>query len=146
MVTIPGVRLLLLALLGVLLAAVPASAAFRVKAFVTPTGNIRCVAEGDTATGKDFGMRCDITHHTWTAPKRATPCTEGDYGSSLGMSKRGRARFICVSDAIGPARRVRYGTKFRFGPFRCSIRTTGVRCLNAARHGWFVSRQSVKRF
>jgi hypothetical protein len=139
-------RALLFVLLVFLVAVAPASAAFKVKAFVTPTGNIRCLGEGDTATGRDFGMRCDITHHTWKAPKRSKPCTEGDYGSSLGMTKRGGAKFICVSDAIGPAKRVKYGTIFRFGPFRCSIKTTGVRCSNAAKHGWFVSRQRVKRF
>jgi hypothetical protein len=129
-----------------LVAAAPASAAFKFRAFVTPTGNIRCGASGDTATGKDFGLRCDITHHTWQAPKRAKPCTEGDYGSSLGMTKRGGAKFICVSDAIDPVKKVKYGTIFRFGPFKCSIRTAGVRCSNARKHGWFVSRQRVKRF
>jgi len=144
MVRLPGVLLALLALL--LAAAAPASAAFKIKAFVTPSGNIRCVAEGDTATGRNYGMRCDITHHTWKAPKRSKPCTEGDYGSSLGMTRRGHARFICVSDAIGPAKRAKYGTVFRFGPFRCSIKTTGVRCRNAAKHGWFVSRARYKRF
>jgi hypothetical protein len=137
---------LLLVAFVFLVAVAPASAAFKVKAFVTPSGNIRCLGEGDTATGKDFGMRCDITHHTWKAPKRSKPCTEGDYGSSLGMTKRSGAKFICVSDAIGPVRKVKYGTIFRFGPFRCSIKAVGVRCSNAARHGWFVSRQRVRRF
>jgi hypothetical protein len=144
MVRVPGVLLTLLAL--VLVAAAPASAAFKVRAFVTPTGNIRCLGEGDTATGKNYGMRCDITHHTWKAPKRSKPCTEGDYGSSLGMTRRGHARFICVSDAIGPVKKLRYGSVFRFGPFRCSIRTTGVRCRNAAKHGWFLSRARYRRF
>jgi hypothetical protein len=136
----------LCAVLVSLVVAAPASAAFKVRAFVTPSGNIRCVAEGDTATGKDFGLRCDITTHTWTAPKRSKPCTEGDYGSSLGMTKRGGARFICVSDAIGPAKKATYGTIVRFGPFRCSIRTTGVRCTNARKHGWFLSVARYKRF
>jgi hypothetical protein len=146
MVTVPGARLILLALLGLLLAAVPASAAFKARAFKTPSGNIRCIGEGDIAANKDFGMRCDITHHTWEAPKRSKPCTEGDYGSSLGMSKRSGAKFICVSDAIGPARKLAYGSVFRFGPFRCTIKTTGVRCTNANHHGWSVSKEKVRRF
>src|SRR3954452_5498162 len=122
MVTVPGVRLIVLALLGLLLSAVPASAAFKARAFKTKTGNIRCIGEGDTATGKDFGMRCDITHHTWKAPKQSKPCTEGDYGSSLGMTKRSGAKFICVSDEIGPRSTMKGPHVFRFGPFRCTIK------------------------
>jgi hypothetical protein len=144
--SVPVVRFVLLALLGLLLSAVPASAAFKARAFKTKTGNIRCIGQGDTATGKDFGMRCDITHHTWKAPKQSKPCTEGDYGSSLGMTKRSGAKFICVSDAIGPARTMKYGSVFRFGPFRCTIKTSGVRCTNANHHGWSVSRERVRRF
>ena len=137
---------LLFALFVFLVAVAPASAAFRFKAFVTPSGNIRCAGTGDTATGRDFALRCDITHHTWRAPKRSRPCTEGDYGSSLGMTKRGGAKFICVSDAIDPVKKAKYGTIFRFGPFRCSIKTTGVRCSNARKHGWFLSKQRYRRF
>ena len=102
-------RLLPLAVLAVLVSlvvAAPASAAFSFKAFHTPSGNITCVASGDRATGKDFALRCDIRSHTWRAPKQTRPCDAGDYGSSLGLTKRGRAQFICVSDAPPPSKRL----------------------------------------
>jgi hypothetical protein len=139
-------RLLPLALLGLLVAAAPASAAFSYKAFRTPSGNISCAGTGDLKAGKDFALRCDIRSHTWKAPKQTKPCIEGDYGSTLGLTKRGKARFVCVSDAIDPTRRLNYGVLWRFGPFACRARTTGLRCTNAAKHGWFVSKASYKRF
>jgi hypothetical protein len=139
-------RLLPLALLGLLVSATPASAAYSYKAFRTPTGNIRCAGTGDLRTGKNFALRCDVQRHTWKAPKQTKPCTEGDYGSTFGLTKRGRARFVCVSDAIDPTRLLKYGVLWKFGPFSCRARTTGLRCTNVAKHGWFVSRTSYKRF
>ncbi len=139
-------RLLPLAALVLLVSATPASAAFSYKAFSTPTRNITCVASGDRATGKGYGLRCDIRSHSWKAPKQTRPCDAGDYGSSLGLTKRGRAKFICVSDAPPPAKKLAYGKLWKFGPFSCRVRTTGLRCHNAAKHGWSVSRESYKRF
>jgi hypothetical protein len=139
-------RLLLLSLLGLLVSAAPASAAFTYKAFRTPTGNIRCAGTGDLKTGKSMNLRCDVGRHTWTAPKRPKSCGEGDYGSTLELTRRGHARFGCVSDAIDPTKLLKYGVLWKFGPFSCRVRTTGLRCRNAAGHGWFVSRTSYKRF
>lgn len=139
-------RVLPLALLALLVPATAATAAPSFKAFRTKTGNIRCAGTGDLKTGKDLALRCDIQSHSWRAPKRSKPCVEGDYGSSFGLTKRGRARFLCVSDAIDPTKQVEYGTLWRFGPFKCRIRSTGVRCVNAASHGWFLSKASYQRF
>jgi hypothetical protein len=139
-------RRLPLALLLVLLSAAPASAAFSFKAFRSQTGNIRCAGTGDLKTGKDMSLRCDIMSHTWKAPKQSKPCIEGDYGSTLGMSRRSGAKFVCVSDAIDPTRLLKYGRLWRFGPFACRLKTTGLRCVNAAKHGWSVSRTSYRRF
>jgi hypothetical protein len=139
-------RLLPLAVLGLLVSAAPASAAFSFKAFHTPSGNITCVASGDRATNRNLGLRCDITRHTWRAPKQTKPCDAGDYGSSLGLSRRGKARFICVSDAPPKSHRLAYGKLWKFGPFSCRVRIAGLRCTNAAKHGWFLSKASYKRF
>jgi hypothetical protein len=139
-------RLLPLAAVALLVSAAPASAAFSYKAFKTPSGNIRCAAFGDRATGKNMGLRCDITSHTWKAPKQSKPCTEGDYGSTLGLTRRGGAKFICVSDAIGPVKLLTYNRLWKFGPFKCRVKTTGLRCINAAKHGWFLSATSYRRF
>ncbi len=139
-------RLIPLAVLGLLVAAAPADAAFSFKAFHTPSRNITCVASGDRATGKGLGLRCDITSHTWKAPKQTKACDAGDYGSSLGLTRRGKARFICVSDAPPTSQRLAYGKLWKFGPFACRVKTTGLRCANAGKHGWFVSVASYKRF
>ena len=142
-------RLLPLSVLAVLVslvAAAPASAAFSFKAFITPSGNIRCAGTGDIKAGKDLALRCDVQSHTWKAPKQLKPCIEGDYGSTFGLTKRGKARFVCVSDAIDPTKKLAYGRLWKFGPFSCRVRVTGLRCRNAANHGWFVSKTSYKRF
>ncbi len=139
-------RLLPLAMLALLVSATPASAAFSFKAFHTPTKNITCVAVGNKATGKDFSLRCDIRNHSWKAPQQTKPCDAGDYGSSLGLTRRGKARFVCVSDAPPRSKKLGYGVLWKFGPFSCRVRTTGLRCTNAAKHGWFLSTASYKRF
>ena len=69
-----------------------------------------------------MNLRCDIRSHTWKAPKRAKTCVEGDYGSTLELTKRGRARFGCVSDAIDPTKLLKYGVLWKFGPFSCRVR------------------------
>ena len=139
-------RTALAALLATLVVPGSASAAFGFSAFHSPTGKIVCVGSGDKATGKHMELRCDISSHTWTAPPQTKPCDAGDYGSSHGMTRRGSARFICVSDAPPSSKELAYGKLWRFGPFKCRMKTTGVRCVNAAAHGWTLSRSSVKRF
>ncbi len=139
-------RTVLVSLLATLVVPGSAGAAFGFSAFHSPSRNIVCVGAGDRATGKRMELRCDISSHTWTAPPQTKPCDAGDYGSSLGMTRRGRARFICVSDAPPPSKILAYGELWRFGPFKCRMNTTGVRCVNAAAHGWALSRGSVKRF
>ena len=56
------------------------------------------------------------------------------------------ARFCDLSDAIDPTKTLAYGKLWKFGPSSCRARITGVRCRNAANHGWFVSKTSYKRF
>lgn len=121
--------------------AAPNAPAMKIKFFQTPSGNIRCVMY--KASGK-WGMRCDIYDHYWTAPPQ--PCVEGDAGSSVGMKRKGWSRFICVSDAIDPGVVVPYGTSISYGPFMCRSRSVGLKCWNAAGHGWFLSRESYSLF
>jgi hypothetical protein len=115
---------------------VPASAAFR--QFITPSRNIAC--GGDARF-----LRCDILRHTWTAPPKPSSC-EFDWGGAIGMTRRGRVKFQCVSDSMFNDHVLRYGRTWRNGRFRCTSRVTGLTCRNAARHGFRVSRQKLVRF
>ena len=127
----------LAALIAALAAAAPASAA---TFFHSPSGNIRCMIEGTAFT------RCDITHRNWSPPPKPQSC-EFDWGNSLGLGLHGRGHFLCVSDAVDLGRTLDYGESIKRGRFRCRSRTTGIRCVNVRnRHGFALSRQSVRRF
>ncbi len=121
----------------------PEAPAMRMKFFRTPSGNIRC---GIFKGGGKWSMRCDIYDHSWVAPPRPTPCDFGDYGSSVGMARRGRPHFLCVSDAMDNGRTLTYGTSLRYGPFFCRSRPKGLTCYNARSHGWFLARESYRLF
>jgi hypothetical protein len=122
-----------------------ASPSATLKGFQTPTRNIVC---GGT-NGSQAWLRCDITSGLKPKPARPKSC-EFDYGGTLTLSAKGRARIGCVSDAVLPnppkAPVLAYGKVWRHGPFRCKSARTGLTCRNKAGHGFFLSRQSWKRF
>ncbi len=127
----------LAALTALLALAAPASAA---TSFHSPSGNIRCVIAKTSFT------RCDITDRDWSPPPKPSSC-EFDWGDSLRVGVRGRGRFVCVSDAVDSGRTLDYGESIKRGRFRCSSRTSGMRCVNVRNgHGFALSRQRVRRF
>jgi hypothetical protein len=131
-------RLALVALV-LALASSPA-AAFTVDYFRTPSRNIYC------ARIPNNFLRCDVRHLAHPAP-RPRGC-QFDYGNSFGMTPRGRAHALCVSDSVIDPHAVvlRYGTTRRFGPFVCRSRTIGLRCTNRVRHGFFLNRTNYRLF
>jgi hypothetical protein len=116
-------------------------AAFKFKSFKTPSGNIQC---GIVKSGGRWSIRCDVYEHDWTAPPQKKPCVEGDYGSSLSMGGKAKPKFICVSDAIGATKVLKYGKKLEFGPFVCKSKRKGLKCENKLDRGWFLSRQTYR--
>jgi hypothetical protein len=110
--------------------------------FRTPSNQIGCVYQ----TGPAY-LRCDVMYRTrFNGTKQ---CGEvGDAGQSFAMRTRGRVKLLCASDtSFQPGSRVlRYGTTRRFGPFRCHLSTSGLRCTNRAGHGWFLSRDRQRMF
>lgn len=112
-----------------LLAAAPAQA--RERDFQTPSGRIRCAAF--SSGGPGAFVRCDLSFLNDRAAL---------------LRARGRGRIVKVTDAVGsPAAPVLgYGHTLRFGPFRCTSRTTGLTCRSRSGHGFFVSRQRRRTF
>ncbi len=110
--------------------------------FRTPSGNIGCIAYTGPTT-----LRCDIKSGLRPNPVRPKSC-HLDYGDSLSMSPTGRSVFVCHGDTVfDPKSKVLgYGKTFTWGPFRCASRSAGLTCRNSAAHGWFISRQSYRRF
>jgi hypothetical protein len=110
--------------------------------FKTPSGNIGCIA--DSSSGGY--LRCDIRSGLRPRP-RSSSCN-GEYGDSLSMTRNGRVGFTCHGDTtLDPRARVlAYGRTWRGNGFACTSRTTGLTCQNAAGHGFFLSRESYRRF
>jgi hypothetical protein len=107
--------------------------------FRTPSGNIGCYADRSS-------LRCDIGRTDFRSPPPPASC-DFDYGNAFAMRAAGVASRICHSDTVLGARRVlRYGQTLRIGAFTCSSATSGLTCRNAARHGWFLSRERVRLF
>ena len=131
------------ALLCVVLAFASTAAAAGFVVFQTPSKNIGCaylpaISRGDVPT-----LRCEIRSGLKPLPHHAHRCSEGIFGQAVTMTRRGRGQAICISDTIrNPSARVLgYGHSIHVGGFMCTSRRTGLRCTNAAGHGWFLSRQ-----
>jgi hypothetical protein len=133
-------------LIGVVLATVVAASAeaagSRFVSFRTPSGNIHCLYVDDP-----HYLRCDIRSGLRPRP-RTPPNCDLEYGDSISMRRTGRPGLVCHGDtAVDPRSRVlRYGTTLRVGPFACTSRFTGLTCRNAARHGFFLSRENYRLF
>lgn len=129
-------------------------------AFVTPSGNITCVAGPSD-------VRCDILDYTYRAPRNPGWC-DLDYGSILGL--RRSASFVCAGDtAFGTASPRQnwflktglkplnvYGEQQAVLPYdwtvkstqiACTSTTKGVTCTNSTtRHGFTISKAAYKVF
>lgn len=111
--------------------------------FRMPSRNIYCAREHIGRT--DF-LRCDVLKIKHKAPK-PRGCRFG-WGNSFGIGGRGRAHALCVSDSVfdSHAAVLRYGTTRRFGPFKCTSKTTGLRCSNRSAHGFVLNRAGYRFF
>lgn len=137
-------RFVICALLSATLAlalAPGASARGKFKFFQTPSGNIACAMGGGA-------VRCDILEHGWTAPPKPSWC-DVDWGSGAQVGRKGKGSFVCAGDTVfAPDNPVlSYGDRLTKNRFRCASKQKGVRCVNRRdKHGFFLSRQSVKLF
>ena len=114
-----------------------------IVSFRMPSRNIECAE----FTGARATLRCDIRSGVKPLPPKPASC-EFDWGAGFIMGRRGRAHVSCVSDSVhSPSTRVlRYGTIWRRDGFVCVSRASGLRCRNASRHGFFLSRQRSYAF
>ncbi len=114
----------------------------RVTFFHTPSGNIHCLflkAQGERS------LRCDVYNATNGAPAQPASC-EFDYGFSFGLRLSGKARRLCVSDAVDEGRVLPYGSTIERYGMRCRSRTTGLTCRNRGGHGFKLSREAQRLF
>ena len=131
------------AMLGALLAtsfAANASSAARAVAFSTPSGNIGCIYFKPT-------LRCDIRNGLSPKAGRPPGCPSyTDWGQGLTLSPAG-THVVCAGDtALGAPNKLPYGHVWRRDGLTCWSRVTGLTCENARGRGFFLSRESWRRF
>lgn len=136
------IRAVLAALAALLLA--PAAAPAFITGFQTPDGNVFCAYlsfEGHRS------LRCDISETDNTPASKPAWC-EYDYGTYFGLTPRGKARRLCVSDTpMDPAfATIALGGTWKRREFTCRLRESGLRCTNARRHGFRISRAKQTLF
>lgn len=115
----------------------------------SPSGKIGCVA---TNMDGPFSLRCDVASPKYTKPARPKWCPPdyGEYGDSFTLTARRRATFTCHGDTALRAgqpgfKTLGYGTTWAWGPFRCTMRTSGITCRNTAGFGFQLSQQRAAR-
>ena len=104
--------------------------------FESPSHNIGCALSAQT------GVRCDIRHHAWKAPKKPKWC-DVDYGGGVAVDKKGKAGIVCAGDTTlnsGPV--LPYGSSINRGRFNCESQEAGMRCVNKrSGHGFYLNKQ-----
>jgi hypothetical protein len=108
--------------------------------FRTPSGNIGCGYY-------DRVLRCDVRDGVKPLPPQPSSC-QLDWGQGFWLHEHGQARIVCAGDtALDPtAPVVRYGSTWHGGQIACTSSANGLRCTNADRHGFFISRGEAYRF
>lgn len=109
-------------------------------AFSTPSTNIGCVYFAPA-------LRCDIRNGLSPKAPRPAGCPSyTDWGQGLTLGPKS-AGIVCAGDtALGAPNVLGYGKTWHRGSITCTSRTTGLTCRNARGHGFFLSRESWRRF
>jgi hypothetical protein len=122
---------LLIAVCVALVAAAPAAAS--VKWFFSPSGNLSC----EVSSGGDRGAYayCQSISEPRSATLKKTGHTKVCRGSN------------CLGDSPENATELGYGKSKRVGAFKCTSKTSGIRCVVVkSGRGFAISHDGVKRF
>lgn len=125
--------------------AIPAAGASNMSQVTTPSRNIGCIATKEGG----WTLRCDIRAHSYPTPRAPKSCPL-DYGDSMTLRRLGPARWTCHGDTALPPpngagfRTLAYGTVWKWGPFRCTSRQSGLSCVAASGYGFIMSKQMTK--
>ena len=113
--------------------------------FRMPSNNIYCAyMKGGGFTPE---LRCDSRTPIKPLPPKPKSC-QFDWGAGYSLTPRGRAKVLCISDSVykNGAPVLRYGKTWHKDAFTCVSKQIGLRCVNAARHGFFLSKQHSYKF
>ncbi len=120
--------------------------------FKAPSGNINCIYSDYDNKPE---VRCDIMQFTpsfKTVPEGTSneviTCTPAKLRGFIITPADAQGQAFCPTDAAidGQAVVLGYGQSFKRGGLLCTSETSGVTCMNAAGHGFSLSRTSQKVF
>jgi hypothetical protein len=111
-------------------------AALSLTSFKVSTGGVGCVIGGGS-------VRCDVSHHTWTAPTQPSSCTQ-TWGNGIVLVITSHVRlpqFTCGGGSAlrASARVVQNGFDDTVGGITCQVRGFGVDCFAADKKGFILS-------
>lgn len=132
------------------------AAPFRSGFLKTPSGNIQCDF-GYGGSQQDLAwVRCGIKSGLKPPPARRGPkCSVSNRVTVRLKGVAHTSRSICPGEDEGDAgpfagpnvaKVLAYGTSWHGGGLRCTSEEKGLTCRNPAGHGFFLSRQSWRRF
>lgn len=109
--------------------------------FKTPSGNIMCTLDNESATCEIF--KTDV-EYTGSVPDWC----EDEYGNTFTVGKDTNAERMCVSDTYYGAGfpTVSYGTHIKNNNISCLITNKEVICKNIFGAGFVISRREQKLF
>jgi hypothetical protein len=112
--------------------------------FQSPSGNIAYLIDGTAGF-----VRCDMGEMTVQShPNRPADC-DLDYGHAFGIGAHdARGEALCYGDTlvIPDLPVLDYGEAVSLGGLSCTSAKTGMRCVNAAGHGFDISKAAQRLF
>lgn len=110
------------------------------ESFQLPSGNIHCAVF-------DGVLRCDILQAAYRRPPPPPDC-EQDFGDAVELGPAGPARLLCHGDTVAEPRApvLGYGRAWQGPSMSCTASASGLRCVNAAGHGFDMARSRLSLF
>jgi hypothetical protein len=122
-----------LAVAALLAALLAGTAEAKVRWFHSPSGNIQC-----QVSKADGTYKTEAFCQTFDPPRTVTLHRSG---------KSTRCGSSCVGNGPEDAFTLEYGHSVRVGPFKCTSRTWGMRCVVRSNgHGFTISHQAIRTF
>jgi hypothetical protein len=108
--------------------------------FQTPSGNVHCRFRQET-------LRCDVLDRSYPTPAEAAGCSP-PWDGRLALRPDGRAALPCSGVMVrdDEAFVLGYGARWIMPGITCESEEAGLRCTNAAGHGFQASRSKLDLF
>lgn len=137
-----------LAALAALILTPAASQALDPHVIRSPSDNIHCMAFAEGSATEYTSVSCEIAN-TSSPPALPRPrdCDQ-EWGGRFSVAQTGRSEMICHGDTLRADGTpiLKYGSAVQFGGITCALTESGLECINASGHGFFLSKARQRLF